>query len=823
MASVNDIFGRIGAAKAFSSGVSNVVGANTETAIRSNESEISRLTRQLRTSTDARERADLERRINRLQRRNKALASAQKVTKSSTDFLAKIAEYCDIGKEELVKWIATVITQILPGLEVSVKAILLSDFKRMLSCGIDPRIPDHWRQDGEIFSEQEIDPRMTLLYSPFSKYGKYYYFGVGYNDDGNGSIEWPPVSTLARAEDMNAFLWYVKNTIKTLGVVVVENVSDVFNEPAGTTLYSKTTFLEKEGRRFLPGTVFKQGSEDAITYFICTDRLEYGDNTYIYHIVPLSESWNETNWYGFKQSGIAQSFFTPKPIVSVSYTTDYIGGRRPQTGNFRLKIKPKPFSMVGGFMSQKGVSGTTEMIGEEVTSQDNIDAQLPHIQTFTNTARFNGDGNFDRSGKFSVDTTRFDFDSYLVDINNKRTIYYAIRPKGSLNIVAYLIFNKTDKSFHLSTVAPTDVSPTGIKPDTTTIARLLTECYFGKTVYEFNYDYINSFKLFDEKVIAAAIVNGLLGIDIPKRTEDNSVSSAPNSNQIYIDSYIDRIVERLVDETDEEEYSDCFYTFSNEEYRRLEAEVFRKVENGELTSMGDGDGLFNEAYDILEAYRADATLHDRTGIITRSIWKAAENADTVYTQTDGDSSDTMGVTVSDTDGESFILKACKILISQVVNALLTPKVMLLMQMNARLTGSDPMTIYERRKDAYDYRGAQGVETVLMGVSSALNAVIKEVIDKIQEELLRMILARLAEIMNNYLLSMGVEYAQKWYKVWKSIIECFKFNRDTIRGSADRYMGEQYNDAVSNAIKQVDYADIDDLVDKIVPDTRDCRI
>ena len=60
----------------------------------------------------------------------------------------------------------------------------------------------------------------------------------------------------------------------------------------------------------------------------------------------------------------------------------------------------------------------------------------------------------------------------------------------------------------------------------------------------------------------------------------------------------------------------------------------------------------------------------------------------------------------------------------------------------------------------------------------------------------------------------IEYAKKWADLLKQLLACFKFNRNKIKGST-------ITESIEGILNQVDYADIDNLVDQVLPNTNPC--
>ena len=163
MSSVNEIFGQIGAAKIFAGGVSSALGRSAGGIV----SKINDLDNRLSEEVDEKKKKLIQKKKKRLEKLNKKLNKIEEKVKSAEEFLAELADMCDFGKREIINFIANYITVAVPALEISVKGILLANIKKMVSCSINPMIPDEWREKGVIVNEFEIDPRHTLYSSPY--------------------------------------------------------------------------------------------------------------------------------------------------------------------------------------------------------------------------------------------------------------------------------------------------------------------------------------------------------------------------------------------------------------------------------------------------------------------------------------------------------------------------------------------------------------------------------------------------------------------------------------------------------------------------------
>ena len=830
MSSVNEIFGQIGAAKIFAGGVSSALGRSAgDTA-----SKINDLDNRLSEEADEKKKKLIQKKKKRLEKLNKKLNKIEEKVKSAEEFLAELADMCDFGKREIINFIANYITVAVPALEISVKGILLANIKKMVSCSINPMIPDEWREKGVIVNEFEIDPRHTLYSSPYSKWGKYNYFGIFKDDDDN--IGENPYS-LPRAKDMNAFMWYVKNMSSFANPLYMEKglgeYFDGVNE--GDTLYSHSKLKEKKEYKFLPGCTFMQNGASNTLFMVQKKYTDASSNT-IYDILPTSNAYdvemelNTINWFKTNTSSKKD-----KPLFSLGYSSEYNNDAVIPKNNFVFKILPKPFSTAGAFITDLGnnintladvaenevVNAASKIVGgvEVENAKETLKKmKWPGIASLKpHVARFNGKGEYDKKGTYSINEKKYIAVAQASEIE-RNTLYKLVYANSSGKDYKWLIYDSVDNAFYLSATKPTQSKIHGTPISTDDMSMILTECYFGKTVYEFNYDYLSSFKLFDAKVITANVINGLFNINIPNpwKTLKGSGNSNTISNrdQAYIDAYVDRLVEKMITQEDSE-FIDCFYNFSNEDYTKLEEQVYEKIRNGTIAAGSlEAEGDINAVYDILDAYNADASLEEQVNVLTKALESATEKNTVKYTQnntsdvngTDGDSS-------GSGSGISFVKRAMQLLSASVVNGILTPKVLMLIQINQKLLNDYIVT-----KDPKAY--SMSIEDVLNALSGLLSGVIKEIIDSIQKELLRIILARLNEIMSYYMKELALEYAKKWIYLLKILISALKKNTSAADMKTSDGNGV-VSDAINRVLSQVDYADIDSLVDEIIPNTKNC--
>ena len=207
----------------------------------------------------------------------------------------------------------------------------------------------------------------------------------------------------------------------------------------------------------------------------------------------------------------------------------------------------------------------------------------------------------------------------------------------------------------------------GLKLDNTNIGRL------NKTIFQFNYDYIYSLKLFDSKTLVAQVLNSLIGLG---GMLSGTLSIQTNLLMQKIEKTIERIIE--YDESNYDIEEEGFFRFSDSEYSQIENDATiqyqkkyeTKNETGDIVDL-DTDAIVTYIKEIDSAkYEGNVEdgVFDALSGITNSIAGIDVNADLSY-------------------NKNLIFNLIKEIMIQITMQLLTPKVMLLFAINARFIDS----------------------------------------------------------------------------------------------------------------------------------------
>lgn len=667
-------------------------------------------------------------------------------------FLLQLLKHVGVTYEDLRDWLANFLVFVIPVMEVSVKAVLLTNLKNMVSCSIDPRIPDKYRKqcdrNGEPYVEgygfnvnlESIDFFDKLSENPLSDYGKEIYFGLDGVED---------VYKFARAEDFDAFLWFVMHRARFYNSSIVVFSGDtmessVFDDmnlsPSGATLLEAFEAQPKNSGAtdIMLGNTFefkKQTGVSSNTISMCIDKgYDENNNPASYVMVPVTCDALSANWYirradqltsnlGLKKKK-NRDFSKERAICNIEFFDTATSNESPAKGlvnnSFRLTILPKPKIHVPDISIGEKPWGFKLLL-------------------------FDAKGNFDLNGKYTI--PKEESIDYEMDGDKVKAVIYKLGEEEGASV---RIDVKTGKV----TVGKS-------------VKKYLIECYKGLTVYEFNYDYVMGMKLFDAKVMATTLldtlVNTRLGLNL----------NLVNKHQEATDE-IKEIIKNIIN-SDDSTVEDCYFTFDNRKYdellRKSEERRARQYEFGNTTNT---IGSFDNVAEILGEYDSEATLEGRVDVLSRAITQATVNI------TEGlEESDKYGVEFG------FVFDLIENLVFALVNSVLTPKVLMLLEVNRQMMGGSWRMFT--------------IKDLLTAMRSIIISLIMEVRDLIIQELLKFILKELMPLKEMMLSAIARERIENYTDAITEIIRNYPFLWFSLGGGA----ADQ-----ETRLDTVDYADID---------------
>lgn len=286
--------------------------------------------------------------------------------------------------------------------------------------------------------------------------------------------------------------------------------------------------------------------------------------------------------------------------------------------------------------------------------------------------------------------------------------------------------------------------------------------YFNKTLFEFNADYIKSIKLFDSKVLAIQLVNLLTGCF--------DVKLNLSFEERLVRNEVEQMIKKIINGEDVTSVSDCFFTFSNDEYNLLldetEKERIGKYTGGEY---GYGSTIdYSKIYDEINAISNSATLSEQISNIGHAFNEISRTIKPEIYQ--------------DVDEYSinfdFLNNLLMGLMQTIVYGIISPKFYMLIAVNLKIMGKVPN---------FDLAGfIASFKTLLLNL---IKSIIDDMLSKLSEWLISIIKELISRLSDRLLLEQYEYYIQLLMKCIRTFRRLF--------GNKDWNMADvEYADIVS---------------------------
>lgn len=314
--------------------------------------------------------------------------------------------------------------------------------------------------------------------------------------------------------------------------------------------------------------------------------------------------------------------------------------------------------------------------------------------------------------------------------------------------------------------------------------------WVNKTIFEFNYDYIYSLKLFNSKTLVAAVVNALLGIIA-------NISLNYSIKRDVVAAQIGEIVKNII-KVDDTEVDDCYFTFSNNEYDRMLAEAMRKHNGTYRYNDEDIEIDYSSIIDSINDISNAATLHEQTRAISKVF-------------TDVSATLSKNGSVSEHDKFSFgldiIFKLLQETITQIVMQVLSPKVAILFKVNSEIMGNlDPEEPNWGKFDSW--------EAFLKNFRNLVTQLIKEIKEMIIKQLYKWLMEQIQPLLELFVSKIMLETIRYYRELIAQLIGACGFAFGDGLG-----LGNGGNNEY--AIDNVNYADIVPVQDNPNVKTNGC--
>lgn len=606
------------------------------------------------------------------------------------------------GYNILIKILSKFIMLGLPAVEIAVKGVLLANIKNILSCAINPFISDEILRNGIVFNLQQIDITDTLRYSPLDEIGKYYYFDN-----------------------------YEKSTVtdstgKKKQIDIPKQVDDLKVSKDFNCLiwYMKhiASFREVWGQQ-------PKAKDER------TNDIE-NDDTY----------WNDKKKKCRKGAGIVTLEYNVRPeglrnaegYGMSSGDASYAGLQTPYGECLHVFLgNVKEKSNEEGNKQQNLYDVATQKL---VTANEQISIAEKAIEDIKKQQKkYEQDR---KKGKITQE-------HYTVLIGDCRE-QIDVKEEVIKNIKKIIKDNKVLKVNAIKELRKIQASMKN-----TNYRSITQNYYYRRTLVEFNTDYVMSLKLFDPKVVTAQLLDSLMGL--------LNIDLNLTYKQMLIKNEVKKMVQMIV-ETDDTVVSDCFFTFTNDDYNAMLEKA--ELNRAKLFSI-NGEQNTTTTIDPKEILRSLNELDDSaiqsgdTTVIEHALTEISGNITTM--------DDREGDAINFGARMNFIENLMNNLAYVITSAVLSPKVYLLILINLEILGKD-------------------TNFNLEGFIGQFKQLIASLIRTIRDQLIKYLVDELMKILGNIAteiaVKIGIEQAQYYYRLMKKIIDCFKRKGTTLDFTID---------------------------------------
>lgn len=370
----------------------------------------------------------------------------------------------------------------------------------------------------------------------------------------------------------------------------------------------------------------------------------------------------------------------------------------------------------------------------------------------------NGDGSFVSTSSEDV------YNSDTKYPNRPSDKKVAKKSKGSIQKKQYIIveYNERDST----SISVPDVLTVYLNADRYRY-NIGNNFYLNKTVFEFNFDYIYSLKLFDSKVIVANVINALLGV--VNSATASLLNGKYSLQQKIIAGKVGEIVKELINGEDTV-INDCFFSFSNDEYETLlnetELKQFNQYQFGNISGEITPEDAKNILDDINNIGNAGTLEEVQTNIA--NVFENVASATAAQNEM-------CEINDKFTFGNNILFALIKECVVQIVMQVLSPKVIMLFAINSYLMG-----------DVTDGDFSKiSIQIFLKGLSNLIVTITKQIFDLLIKELIQFLMDQIRPLLILMAEKLLLERVRFYINIFKRLyallmmfINMFKGNNPT---------------------------------------------
>lgn len=306
---------------------------------------------------------------------------------------------------------------------------------------------------------------------------------------------------------------------------------------------------------------------------------------------------------------------------------------------------------------------------------------------------------------------------------------------------------------------------------------------FNSSIYKFNWDYLQSIRIFKPKILLVSLLEKVLGICV------STIKSADiNLSKKLIESKISTAIKNVM-ESNDMDVEDCYMAFSNDDVNAMLEEMLLSRytstihnSNGVIAKQHNIDGYIG----LIDQYNVNASMQGTSTSITKMLNEIEVTPGSEGSENYGFGDvDVKGATVN------FLKKILKAILSSITESLFTPQLILLIYINFELLG---VTKNDHESFANADLGKL-LNIILNKMFRLLKSIILFCLEKILQILLEFLLTKILPKIIKWKLLLILEQIEAWMKILMAAIKCLPIYLFQL----PKYL---------NQIEDVQYADIE---------------
>lgn len=612
---------------------------------------------------------------------------------------------------------------------------------------------------------------------------------------------------LFRGKKYTSVIDFVLDVLRILGVddVTLTNyiLSIIFDVPNATEVYNMINNYyytklrrptKEQQNKAVKVEVVKEVAESIDPYYI---YVEDGDGNKTYYVKHEPEAM-----YEMESEFITELEDSVKVIIANILTSVLSCSVNPEIPNYMLDIAPKGDKTTGGFISVPltlldtfnllSISPTNEIgrnfynVGNDLTTNtlyktNDLNAFIWYVMnrgskiTQTETNKMMWDSRiFNAKNETELRDTPEKWNEWY---NSKKTKDGVFFPSGTTESEALTWYSdRTTINQPLHPIMQLEKDSSWLSSDRRLRVYISSQTYFNKgafnkTIYQFNKDYLQNIKIFSYNILLANMVEDLLnGTLIRDLIPEISLVRGT------LDDKVDEIVRRVLEE-DDTQVSDCYYSFSNEDFDNMLQEYEMQKYNATYLGSETAPAIKVDAQSILNSLNtvsSMATGNERVSAITKTVYEIASIPNNDESMRN---SDKLMVGFN----SEWIRNVIIALVRPLVRSILTPQVMLLFIINFEAMGMINL------QDVMSSDTNKIMTLLYKKMLAIMVSIIKYIKDKLIEVLMNLFYEKIQPLLVQWNAIVLLEQVNDWITLLDEALKCmpsFDFSRGKVLGAID---------------------------------------